>query len=193
MIEKLFASANNHGLEFQSDEVSFRRDGRLAVACKLTRPLMRFLFRWFEFANLVTVQRAHDADAREHRRAAACYQVRACMASCHSGANCSALGSLVMYVPASLRVTHPYGLLRDASVCLSGKTGSNRRRAKATRMTHNRPRHLLWAGLKLRKVIRDREPWRFACNVNVEQRSNTMDVVACTSRTDRVTFERSVR
>jgi hypothetical protein len=31
---------------------------------------MRLFARWIELANVVTVQRPHDTDSREHRRAA---------------------------------------------------------------------------------------------------------------------------
>jgi hypothetical protein len=43
------------------------------------------------------VQCPHDADPGEHRRTSAHrHQIKACIAACHSGASCSALGSFVM-------------------------------------------------------------------------------------------------
>jgi hypothetical protein len=47
---------------------------------------------------MVTVERPHDADTRQHLRAAATAQpgISASIAVCHSGASCSAFGSLVI-------------------------------------------------------------------------------------------------
>ena len=57
-----------------------------------------------ELANAVAVQRLHDTDPREHRRAARRRDQDQGFHR-HSAVLCSAFGSLVMYLPASSRVT----------------------------------------------------------------------------------------
>jgi hypothetical protein len=53
----------------------------------------------------MTIERTHNTDAGEHRRASKIdHQHRASMAACHSGASRSRFGSFVMKVAASSSV-----------------------------------------------------------------------------------------
>ena len=49
-------------------------------------------------------------------------------------------------------------------------------------MTRNRPRASFGTVWELREVIRDREPWRFTCDVNMKLRSNARVVIQSTER-----------
>jgi hypothetical protein len=52
---------------------------------------------WIEHPLDGAVQRAHDADPSEHRRAPdVATRIKASIAACHSSASCSAFGSFVM-------------------------------------------------------------------------------------------------
>src|SRR4051794_3204848 len=48
--------------------------------------------------------------------------------------------------------------------------------------TRNEPRASFRAVWELREVIRDREPWRFTCDVHVKLRSNARIVIQSTER-----------
>jgi hypothetical protein len=49
-------------------------------------------------------------------------------------------------------------------------------------VTRNGPRASFGTVRELREVIRDREPWRFTCDVNMKLRSNARVVIQSTER-----------
>jgi len=65
--------------------------------CKSNEALARFLRGAGAALRSMPVQRSHHSDPREHRwPVISATSINAGIAACHSGASCSALGSLVM-------------------------------------------------------------------------------------------------
>jgi hypothetical protein len=68
---------------------------------------MRLFPSGIEHADIMPVQRPHDTDPGEHRRPATRDEHQVLHRICHSGAVCSAFGSLVMLLTVSSRATKP--------------------------------------------------------------------------------------
>jgi hypothetical protein len=78
----------------------------------------------------------HGLGRRGHRRnPSVASRIRAFIAACHSGASCSAFGSLVMYIAASLNVSNARPLVSGIG---SSKRADQGLRCKACRYLWDR-------------------------------------------------------
>jgi hypothetical protein len=120
----------------QADLLAFvpSRRRRSLIPLELTLAPMRFFALRVELRDVVPVQRPHDADASEQRRAAAIEtRSKASIAARHSSASCSFFGSAAMYSPASSSITglrpstsigSSKGRLQPRSVMISSPVGT---------------------------------------------------------------------